>query len=282
MPARLTVDQMVMRIHAARGDRYTYDLTSFVNASSKIRIKCRKHGWFLCRYADHLAGRNCQSCVAEGPCKKPYTTERVLASLVIDERDDFSEALYVDAYTKLTIRCKLCGPYEMTAYNYRQGHRCPSCKAVEASVRAAVNPFAPLRKERIAGKTHTVQSRAEAIVIRDLTRKGLTVESGTRVGRYPYVVGGKQRMYVPDLKVRSPSGRVSFVEVKSGYTGGFKEDFVYRKPSEQVWAEIKAKARAMPDRVVLALVSETSIDYWFDWTHLSFKQAKAKWHSTNT
>jgi hypothetical protein len=46
--------------------KYDYDKVVYYNTSTKVIITCRKHGDFLCAPHNHLRGRGCPICKAEG------------------------------------------------------------------------------------------------------------------------------------------------------------------------------------------------------------------------
>ncbi len=58
----LTTKQFITKAKAYHGTRYTYAKTSYINNKTKVRIRCRKHGLFYQRAAEHIAGHGCYKC----------------------------------------------------------------------------------------------------------------------------------------------------------------------------------------------------------------------------
>jgi len=60
----LTFKQFVLQAEKVHGKRkYYYDKNNFKNSYSKIKIKCKKHGFFVQRASSHLNGVGCPHCV---------------------------------------------------------------------------------------------------------------------------------------------------------------------------------------------------------------------------
>jgi len=52
----------IKRAKLVHDDKYDYSLVDYVNAVTKIKIICPKHGTFMQRSGDHLVGRGCPHC----------------------------------------------------------------------------------------------------------------------------------------------------------------------------------------------------------------------------
>ena len=52
----------VNEANKVHNNEYEYDESSYVNMHSKVRIKCKKHGWFEQYAYDHINGHGCPTC----------------------------------------------------------------------------------------------------------------------------------------------------------------------------------------------------------------------------
>lgn len=59
---RLTNAQFIAKAKAFHGTKYTYAKARYTNNKTKVKIRCRAHGIFEQRAAEHLAGCGCPSC----------------------------------------------------------------------------------------------------------------------------------------------------------------------------------------------------------------------------
>jgi very-short-patch-repair endonuclease len=57
-----TTETFIEKAIHIHGDKYNYDKVDYVNGKSKVTITCLKHGDFLQRANNHLAGDGCPRC----------------------------------------------------------------------------------------------------------------------------------------------------------------------------------------------------------------------------
>jgi very-short-patch-repair endonuclease len=107
----LSVPQFLARARAAHGERYHYDLNSYVNARTKMTIICPDHGPFEQIPFSHLKGHRCNKCGsaitgAKQSLSKPSVLDRL--SRVHGNRLRIDGA-YSGLNSPTRILCTVCG-----------------------------------------------------------------------------------------------------------------------------------------------------------------------------
>jgi len=62
MSKRLTTGGFIEKAIEVHNYRYEYSLVDYINNHTKVKIKCKEHGYFNQRPADHLSGKGCPEC----------------------------------------------------------------------------------------------------------------------------------------------------------------------------------------------------------------------------
>ena len=122
-----TTADFIAKAQVVHGDKYDYSKSVYVNRYTKVTITCPEHGDFEQRPSCHMRGKGCQSC----KCTKPYTTADFItrARNVHGNRYDYSRTLYVNKFTKVTIKCPEHGDFEQRPRDHIRNIGCPSCAA---------------------------------------------------------------------------------------------------------------------------------------------------------
>lgn len=91
------------------GDKYDYSKVNYINSTTPIKIICPEHGEFEQRPDKHLSGHSCPKCV------KHYrrSTEEFIkeASILHNNKYDYSKVNFVDTHTKVCIVCSEHGEF---------------------------------------------------------------------------------------------------------------------------------------------------------------------------
>lgn len=127
---KYTTETFIEAAKKVHGDYYDYSESVYVNAKTKVRIICPKHGPFLQNPNNHLKGVRCPRCGGEiGGQKIASNTEEFLkkAKAIHGDKYDFSKVKYTAAVNKVPIICKDHGEFWMTPQNILAGHGCPVC-----------------------------------------------------------------------------------------------------------------------------------------------------------
>jgi len=123
----LTLSDLKIAIKKAHGNKYTYDWSTYVNSSNKMRIKCPKHGWFRQRVNTHIRGFGCSACGADS---KRYSSSQVLAAIKSHFRDRYTydKFVYVRDGDPVILTCKKHGDFSKVPNELVRGNGCTSCK----------------------------------------------------------------------------------------------------------------------------------------------------------
>lgn len=101
-------EEFIQKAREKHGDKYDYSKTEYVNAKTKVKIICLKHGVFEQEPESHLQGCGCRQCVSEGQSKsQAFTTEQFIeqAKTKYGNKYDYSQVEYINNHTKVKIRC---------------------------------------------------------------------------------------------------------------------------------------------------------------------------------
>ena len=109
---------------------YDYSETKYINAFTKIKIICVKHGEFEQIASDHLTGCGCPNCAQEIKTQKCTKTQEKFieqANIIHKNKYDYSLSIYKNAYSKIEIICLIHGIFKKTPNCHLNGHGCPKC-----------------------------------------------------------------------------------------------------------------------------------------------------------
>ena len=113
MGQRLTQEEAIKRLKEVHSE-YSYEKTVYTTAINKIAVICSVHGEFHTRYADHVKGSKCKLCsnitIRE---KQAMGLDKFIkqASYVHNNYYTYSNSVYVNNRTKITITCKTHGDF---------------------------------------------------------------------------------------------------------------------------------------------------------------------------
>lgn len=123
---RSTTEDFIRRAKEIHGDKYDYSLVDYKNNRTPVKIICPKHGVFEQAPMNHINRHyNCPSC---SPNKKSNTKEFIdKAKLKHGDKYDYSEVIYKDWKTNVTIICSKHGSFLQSPNNHLHGQGCPVC-----------------------------------------------------------------------------------------------------------------------------------------------------------
>ena len=137
MSKKVTTQDFIDRAHAIHGDKYGYAISVYQGTHTKLMIHCHEHGVFKQTPNNHLRGRGCPSCKAElvsSMFKSDLNSFVVKSKKIHGEKYDYSSVVYVDAKTKVFIRCMTHGIFQQTPDSHIcQKSGCPTCSINERS-----------------------------------------------------------------------------------------------------------------------------------------------------
>lgn len=126
MGRRRTFEEFYELANKIHNNKYEYDEKSFNEKGEKIKIFCKKHGWFVQTKSNHLKGKGCSKCY--GNCKLTNETFIERAKLIHGDKYDYSKVNYIDYETSVCIICPIHGEFLQTPENHLHNKQeCPQC-----------------------------------------------------------------------------------------------------------------------------------------------------------
>jgi hypothetical protein len=132
----LTLKKFIERARKLHAGRYEYSRVELLNVAHKVEIICPDHGLFLQRPASHLKGFGCGRCGRVKTAKKlSHPHERFLedARRAHGDRYDYSQVVYVNALSKVTVVCRDHGAFRQKPANHIRDVGCPVCGTESAA-----------------------------------------------------------------------------------------------------------------------------------------------------
>lgn len=120
-------EKFIEKAKLVHKNKYDYKDVVYIDSKTPIAIICPKHGVFYQRPNHHLEGHGCQLCSG----KMRGTTEDFIAKAhkVHGDKYIYTDVVYKNSHTKVTIICPQHGPFPQTPTNHLSGFGCPCCKA---------------------------------------------------------------------------------------------------------------------------------------------------------
>lgn len=133
MSRKLTAAEFVAKATEAQQDKYDYTNTVYVDSKTKLEVRCKKHNLVLWTTPNsHLIGTGCCPICAKEARQKAFTSskEDAIKVLPVDVQTayDFSEAVYKNYHSPITLRCRKHDIYFTVRYEtlfHKSG--CPEC-----------------------------------------------------------------------------------------------------------------------------------------------------------
>ena len=118
-------NNFIIKANKIHNKLYKYENSKYELSSSKINITCRIHGEFKQTPNKHLFGHGCPKC---GGSDVLTTEEFILkANKIYNNLFDYNEVDYINADTKIRIKCKEHGIFEQMPRNHYKTGGCPIC-----------------------------------------------------------------------------------------------------------------------------------------------------------
>ena len=122
---KITGASFIERSKEIHGEKYDYKEVKYIDRSTRVRIGCGKHGFFLQVPKDHLAGHGCSKC--SGNMKGSTATFIEKAIIVHGKKYDYKEVSYVNNTTSVKIICPEHGVFSQVPKSHIKGCECPEC-----------------------------------------------------------------------------------------------------------------------------------------------------------
>lgn len=121
-----TLIEFVQKSKDIHGDKFDYSSVEYVNANTKVKIKCRQCNYeFEQTPGSHIAGNGCQKCAGN----TILTTEEFIqkAKGIHGNKYDYSLVECKNSGTKVKIICPKHGEFEQVPSNHLMGNGCGKC-----------------------------------------------------------------------------------------------------------------------------------------------------------
>lgn len=123
---KLSTQEFVERAGATHHNKYNYSESVYVNSHTRLTIVCPAHGKFDQLPYTHLQGNGCMSCSGKQRTSQSDFVSR--AKQAIGEQYDFSDSVYKNLSTQVTVICPDHGEFTKSPRLILQQHRgCPHC-----------------------------------------------------------------------------------------------------------------------------------------------------------
>jgi glutaredoxin len=122
----------IEQAHIIHGGLFDYSLVNYKNSHIPVTIICRKHGPFLQKPYQHLAGYGCKYCKADN---QRLSTQTFIdrCNLLYDNKYDYSLVEYIHNKQKVQIICPQHGHFLRKPNDHLYGVGCPNCKTYNKS-----------------------------------------------------------------------------------------------------------------------------------------------------
>lgn len=126
-----TTEELIKQFRSIHKDKYDYSEVKYVKSCEKIKIICKTHGIFYQAPDKHLQGCGCPKCKGYYKTTDDYIKE---ASVIHNNKYDYSKVKYINAQAKIMIICKQHGEFNQKASSQLYGCGCPLCAKVGYSI----------------------------------------------------------------------------------------------------------------------------------------------------
>ena len=151
---KLTKKQFMEKASKIHNDKYDYSKFKYINYKTKGIIICKTHGPFSQVAGEHLRGHGCSGCgIKNGQQKSTLTKKQFIekARKTHNDKYDYSKSDYMGSNTKLTIICKIHGPFKQRADSHLYGNGCFKCGVKSAQQKSTLTTEEFINK---ASKVH--------------------------------------------------------------------------------------------------------------------------------
>lgn len=133
MSKKYTKKEIIEKFREIHKNRYQYKFDSYKGIKDQIDIICKIHGSWKSTPDKHLRGRGCPKCAYDETSKRLLlTTDKFIkkSKRVHGSKYDYSKSVYEGCKEKITIICKIHGPWKTSPRSHLIGSGCPKCAGV--------------------------------------------------------------------------------------------------------------------------------------------------------
>lgn len=130
-PINVRAAAFIAAATTTHGDKYDYRLVPnmYRSAHGKVTIICPLHGTFNQTPASHQKGQGCPDCGGRVGASVAARRDRFVSGAIAKHgnRYDYTEVVFVDQRTEVTIGCRDHGAFRQRPTNHVSGRGCPTC-----------------------------------------------------------------------------------------------------------------------------------------------------------
>lgn len=142
MPQKITTEEIIKRFKNIHGDKYDYSNFEYVNAHTKGKIICPKHGEFYQSSNVHLKGTQCPKCAKENVKRDYYKLTKNLflqkANIKHNNKYTYNLTDFKNTKSIINIKCPIHGWFEQNAIRHLHGQGCPKCGNINKRDKLAI------------------------------------------------------------------------------------------------------------------------------------------------
>ena len=132
MSKKLTQEEVIRRAISVHGNTYNYSKLEYKGTDTKVCIICKKHGEFWQTPYKHINSKqDCRKCMPD-KLRKVFSKNQSeiikKASIVHENKYNYSNVKYINYHTKIEIICNFHGSFWQTPANHiSSGQGCCKC-----------------------------------------------------------------------------------------------------------------------------------------------------------
>jgi hypothetical protein len=120
--------KFIKKANLKHNNKYSYSLVNYVNSKTKVEIECHEHGVFHQTPNSHLLGYGCSHC--SGNYRMNADDFIIKCKDRYGNKYDYTKTVYINAKTKVGIKCHEHGYFFKIPYNFLKGYECKRCSNV--------------------------------------------------------------------------------------------------------------------------------------------------------
>ena len=122
---RERLEQCLIDFNKKHNYKYDYSNSIYIDAHTKIEIKCPIHGIFKQAPGAHKK-QQCPKCATDKNIR-PFNEIKHKSNLIHNYKYDYSDSIYVNGHTNIKIKCPIHGFFNQWPKFHKIGYGCPSC-----------------------------------------------------------------------------------------------------------------------------------------------------------
>jgi hypothetical protein len=119
-----TTEDFINKSKLTHGEKYDYSQSQYINAKTKIKIVCKKHGVFEQIPRNHIRGYDCPKCSG---CFMDKDYFILKSKDIHNNKYDYQYINYTNNQVKVDIVCPIHNIFQQKPKDHLLGKGCPKC-----------------------------------------------------------------------------------------------------------------------------------------------------------